>query len=307
MGPRCTRSGAHACADVASHRDRWPWLRGVPYVAYVGDPPSPSALPLRHGAVMGAAAALRGLPPEEMFAMADRSHAAVWAAFRQEKEKAMDALPAAARDLATAQDRLAYRLHRDGLEDGANAAYRREYAALDLEGAARGLEEAAAGYTAAIDERLRGGLLGGGRLRLFRLAGAPEADSVARTASLMHHAGLDHLSFSLHQVKKYRRRPVLLVLGLTGNAMARLRALAYRSLAFSAPGSGSAFPEAWTGAKSWAWAGECEVRLRTPVPVRGLDLSVHMRESPGARAWRDLRRLCGRRKVAVPGSWPPDL
>jgi len=279
----------------------------VPYVAYVGDPPSPSALPLRHGAVMGAAAALRGLRPEEMFAMADRRHAALWAAFQQEKEKAMEALPAAARAYAAAQDRLADRLDRDGLVDGANAAYRREYAALDLEGAARGLEEAAAGYTAAIDERLRGGLLRGGRLRLFRLAGPPEADSVARTGALRHHAGLDHLSFSLYQVEKYRVRPVLLVLGLTGNAMARLRALAYRSLAFSAPGSSPAFPEAWAGAKSWGLARECEVRLQAPVPVRGLDLSVHLKERPGARAWRDLRRLCGRRRVVVPGSWPPDL
>jgi len=173
MGRRCTKPGAHACADAASHRDRWPWLRGVPYVAYVGDPPSPSALPLRHGAVMGAAAALRGLRPEEMFAKADRRHAAMWAAFRQGKGEAMEALPAAARAYAAAQDRLADRLDRDGLVDGANAAYRREYAALDLEGAARGLEEAAAGYTAAIDERLRGGLLRGGRLRLFRLAGPP--------------------------------------------------------------------------------------------------------------------------------------
>jgi len=307
MGGHCTRTGAHACADAASHRDGWPWLRGVAYTAHIADPPSPSALPLRHEAVMEVAAALRGLSPEAMHAEADRRHAALWTAFQQEKGEAMDALPTAERGPAAAQGRLAGRLRRDGLLAAANAAYRREYAALGLERAARGLEEVTAGYTAAIDERLRGGLLRGGRLRLFRLAEGLEADSVARAGVLRHHAGLDHLSFSLHQVKKYRGRPVLLVLGLTGNVMARLRALAYLSLAFAAPGSCPAFPEAWAGAKSWTWAGECEVRLHAPVPVRGLDLSVHMRERPGARAWRDLRRLCGRRKATVPGSWPPDL
>jgi len=307
MGGHCTRTGAHACADAASHRDGWPWLRGVAYTAHIADPPSPSALPLRHEAVMEVAAALRGLSPEAMHAEADRRHAALWTAFQQEKGEAMDALPTAERGPAAAQGRLAGRLRRDGLLAAANAAYRREYAALGLERAARGLEEVTAGYTAAIDERLRGGLLGGGEVVLFRLAEGPEAASVAGTGALRHHGDKDHLSFSLRRVKKYEGRPVLLVLGLTGNVMARLRALAYRSLAFAAPGSSPAFPEAWAGDKSWSMAEECEVRLRTPVPVSGLDLAVYMKEPPGERVWRSLRRLCGGRKATVPGSWPPDL
>jgi len=307
MEPRCAREGTHACHSVASHRERWPWLQGVPYTAHVADPPSPSALPPRRGVVMEFAASLRGLTPRAMFAEADRRHAALWAAFTQKKARAVEALPAAARGPVAGHDRLAGRLNRNGLVDEANAAYRWTHRALGLEFEARGLEEVTAGYTEAIDERLGGGLLGGARLRLFRHAGNPEAGSIARTGSLAHHGGMDHLSFSLYQVEKYMDRPVLLVLGLTGNATARLRALPYRSAAFAAPGSSPAFPEAWAGDKSWSMAEECEVRLRTPVPVSGLDLAVRMKESPGALAWRSLRRLCGRRKATVPGSWPPDL
>jgi len=142
---------------------------------------------------------------------------------------------------------------------------------------------------------------------LFRLAELPEAASVAESGALRHHAGKDHLSFSLYMVGEYEGRPVILVLGLTGNVTARLRALAYRSAAFSAPGSRPPFREAWDGTKSWRMARECEVRLRAGVPVRGLDLAVYLREFPGRRAWGALRGLCGARRVAVPESWPPDL
>jgi len=307
MEPRCAREGTHACRNVASHRARWPWLRGVPYAAHVADPPSPSALPPRRDVVMAFAASLRGLAPPAMFAAADRRHETLWEAFTQKKARAVEALPWGARALVAARGRLALLLDGIGLTNRANAVRRGLYRGLDLQAEARDLEEVAAGYRAALEERLGGGLLGGARLRLFRHAGNPEAGSIARTGALAHHGGLDHLSFSLYQVEKYMDRPVLLVLDLTGNVRARLRALAYVSLAFGAPGSCPALREAWAGAKSWSMAKECEVRLRAPVPVSGLDLAVRMKEPPTALAWRSLRRLCGRRKATVPGSWPPDL
>lgn len=308
FGP-CTREGAHACGSTASHVGRWPWLRDVSYVAHLGDPPSPSALPPRQAAVAGIAAALRGLPPEGMFAEADRRHEILLAEFRKERRNAMAALPTAVRASVAGQARLARLLGGVGLMDSANAVRRAIYGRLGLEIGARNLEEVAAGYTCAIDERIRGGQLCGRRIPLFRHAEAPEALSVARSAVLRHHASKDHLSFSLYRVEEYVDRPVLLVLGLTGNVTACLRALAYRSLAFSAPGSRPPFPEVWDGTKSWIRAYECEVRLRTavPVPVRGLDLAVYLKESPGWQAWRSLRGMCGARRVVVPGSWPPDL
>jgi len=303
----CSRGGAHACRSAASHRGRWPWLRGVPYVAYVGDPPSPSGLPLRQAAVAGTVAALRGLAPGEMFAEADRRHAALLGRFRQREAEAMAALPAGARARAADTIRAAGQLDRAGLSDLANATYRRAYGLLGLDAEARSLEEVPAGYTCAIEERIRGGQLCGRRVPLFRLAESPEATSVAESGALRHHAGKDHLSFSLYMVEEYEGRPVLLVLGLTGNVVARLRALSYRSAAFSAPGSRPPFREVWDGTKSWRMARECEVRLRAGVPVRGLDLAVYLREFPGRWAWGALRGLCGARRVVVPESWPPDL
>jgi len=305
----CAKAGAHACRNVTSHHGKCPWLVDVPYVAHVADAVSPSALPLRQAVVEGIVRALRGLPPEGMFAEADRLHGELWVEFGQRKRAATAALCTGARALVTAVGWAASLLGGVGLTGSANAAHRWTYRRLGLEAVARDLEEVPAAYTAAIKERVMGGRLDGGALPLFRHAGDPEAHSIAGSGVLGHHKGQDHLSFSLYVVKKYEGRPVLLVLGLTGNVMARLRALSYLSLAFSAPGSNPWLREAWEGTKSWRLASECEVRLRTdsPVDVRGLDLAVYLREFPGRMAWRSLRGLCGRRKAAVCGSWPPDL
>ena len=303
----CSRKGAHWCASPASHGRWYVWPEDGPYMAHIGGVTSPSAWPLRLSAVMRLVAALRGLRAREMFAEADRMHGVLWAAFRQKRREAMEALPADARDRVEDMARLAGMLDRAGLADPANDAYRRAYSRLGLEVDARNLEEVPAAYTAAIGERIGGGRLGGQRLLLFRHAEDPEAISVADSGAFAHHGGQDHLSFSLYRVEDYEDRPVLFVLGLTGNAVAHVRPLEYRSLAFSAPGSSPQLQEKWDGAKSWRTARECEVRLRTPLPVRGLDLTVYLERLPEARAWRSLRGLCGARKAIVPGLWPPDL
>jgi len=270
-------------------------------------PRSPSAMPLRRSAVEGIVAALRGLEPEEMFAEANRMHAELWAGFEQDRGYAMAALPPDVRSVVEGRIRLAYRLGDAGRLDHANAIHRLTYRLLGLEQGARDLEEVTAGYTLAIGERIDAGMLGGQRLLLFRYAGHPEAISVAKSGLLTHHGGLDHLSFSLRMLDEYEDRPVLLALALTGNVKANLRALVYRSLAFSAPGQRPRFREAWDGTKSWGTADECEVRLRVDVPVRGLALTVYLKEFPGRDVWRALRGLCGARRVIVSETWPPDL
>ena len=219
----------------------------------------------------------------------------------------MAALPTDVRSVVEGRTLLAGRLGDAGRLDHANAIHRLTYRLLGLEQGARDLEEVTAGYTLAIGERIDAGMLGGQRLLLYRHAGHPEAISVAKSGLLTHHGGLDHLSFSLYPVKEYEDRPVLLALVLTGNVKADLRALEYRSMAFSAPGPRPRFREVWDGTKSWDAAQECEVRLRVDVPVRGLDLSVYLKEPPDGDVRRALRRLCGARRVIVPGSWPPDL
>ena len=270
-------------------------------------PRSPSAMPPRRRAVEGIAAALRGLEPEEMFAEANRMHAELWAGFEQDRVYAMAALPPDVRSVVAGRIRLAYRLGDAGSLDHANAIHRWAHRLLGLEQGARDLEEVTAGYTLAIGERIDAGMLGGQRLPLYRYAGYHEAISLAKSGLLTHHGGLDHLSFSLYPVKKFRKRPVLFALGVTDNVRARTRALEYRSLAFSAPGSEPQFPETWDGTKSWDRAYECEVRLRVDVPVRGLDLTVYLKEFPDRDVWRALRGLCGARRVIVPDSWPLDL
>ena len=270
-------------------------------------PRSPSAMPLRRSAVEGIVAALRGLAPEEMFAEASRMHAELWAGFEQDRGYAMAALPPDVRSVVEARTRLAGRLGDAGSLDRANAIHRWTYRLLGLEQGARDLEEVAAGYTMAIGERIEAGMLGGQRLPLYRYAGYHEAISLAKSGLLTHHGGQDHLSFSLYPVKEYEDRPVLLALVLTGNVKAHLRALEYRSMAFSAPGSRPRFREVWDGTKLWKKAYECEVRLRVDVPVRGLDLTVYLKEFPDRDVWRALRGLCGPRRVIVPESWPLDL
>ena len=264
-------------------------------------------MPLRRPAVEGIVAALRGLSPKEMFAEASRMHAELWAGFEQDRGYAMAALPPDVRSVVEGRTLLAGRLGDAGRLDHANAIHRLTYRLLGLEQGARDLEEVTAGYTLAIGERIDAGTLGGQGLLLYRHAGHPEAISVAKSGLLTHHGGLDHLSFSLYPVKKFRKRPVLLALGVTDNVRARTRALEYRSLAFSAPGSEPQFPETWDGTKSWDRAQECEVRLRVDVPVRSLDLTVYLKEFPDRDVWSALRGLCGARRVIVPDSWPLDL
>ena len=268
---------------------------------------SPSAMPLRRRAVEGIAAALRGLEPKEMFDEANSMHAELWAGCEQDRRDAMAALPPDVRSVVEARTRLAGRLGDAGRLDHANAIHRWTYRLLGLEQGARDLEEVAAGYTLAIGERIEAGMLDGQRLLLYRYAGCPEAISLAKSGLLTHHGGQDHLSFSLRRIEEYEDRPVLLALGLTGNVKAHLRALEYRSLAFSAPGPRPRFRETWDGTKSWRLASECEVRLRADVPVRGLDLTVYLKEFPGRDVWRALRGLCGARRVIVPETWPLEL
>jgi len=114
-------------------------------------------------------------------------------------------------------------------------------------------------------------------------------------------------SWLISEDTRFKKRPVSLSLGLTSNMTARLVVVAYRSTAFSAPGSRPARMEEWRGTKSWDTIGECEVRLRTPVPAPGLDLRVYLRWPTSEGRARSLRKRCGNRKVFVSRSWPPDL
>lgn len=306
-GNACQRQGAHACGDVTSHRGTCGRMAPAGYVAHVSDRPSPSALPPRRAAVMAHLARFRALRVGDLHRGANRMHERAWRRFVKRRDAAMAALPADARARAEGDLLLATTFERGGLTGRANEIYRDLYRRLGLEPDARGLEEIAEASNASRAERLSGGQLGARRSRLYRFADLKEPASVAKSGSLAHDRGQDHLSFTLWKDLEFEDRPVVLSLGLTSNVMGRLISVPYRSPAFGAPRSQPTFMETWAGEKSWKAGAECEVRLRTPVPVRGLDLKIYLRESSDDKMVQTLRRLCGRRRVTVPRSWPPYL
>jgi len=303
----CQKEGTHACADTLSHFVRSPWVIEVDYPAYCDPLQSPSALPPRHAAVMGILAAFRPMALDELCREAGRLVAGMLDEFAKRWWAALAAIPPGARARIMGKLRLVRALEEDDLYDHANEVYRQIYRRLGLEADVRGLEEVAEALNAALRERLAGGQMCGGRLRLFRFAGLREAGHVAESGLLAHGGGQGHLSWSLRKNTRFSKRPMMLSLGLTSNVAGSLITVAYRSPAFSAPGSRPAHPEQWRGTKSWEAIRECEVRLRTPVPVHGLDLAIRLREPVNDVQARSLRRLCGRRKALVARSWPPGL
>ena len=309
MGRRkpCQRRGTHACHDVASHHDTSDWLEPVGYVAHVSARPSPSALPPRRAIVMAHLAYFRCLPIGELYREANRLHERAWRKFRKRRDAAIAALSAGERARVERDLLLIGELEKHGLVGRANEIRRGMYRRLGLEHDARGLEEIAEAYNSSLDERLHGGQLGGTRARVYRFADCVEPTFVAKSGVLAHNRGQGHLSFTLLDTLQYKKRPVVISLGLTSNVMGCLIAVPYRSLAFSAPGSQPAFMETLDGTKSWRASAELEVRLRTPMPVRGLDLKLSLRVPIDSRAVRSLRRLCGRRKVTVSPQSPPYL
>lgn len=303
----CQKGGAHACADTLSHFMRAPWVVPVDYVAYCGPLQSPSSLPPRHGAVMALLACLRGLPIDELYLEADRLLARLRLEFAKRWWDALAAIPPGARARIMGKLRLIRALEDDGLYDHANEVYRWVYRRLGLELDVRSLEEVAEAFNAALKEMLGGGQLGEKRLRLFRFAEFGEANHIADTWVLAHNRGQGHLSYTLLPKLWLGDRPVALSLGLTGNVTGNLATVSYRSPAFSAPGARPAHLEEWHGTKSWEMIRECEVRLRTPLPVPGLDLEIYLREPLDSQRQHSLRRMCGARKVTVPSLWPPCL
>lgn len=304
----CQKQGAHACRDVSSHRATCGWMAPVGYVAHVSDCPSPSALPPRRAAVMAHLARFRGMRIGDLHRGANRMHERAWRRFAKRRDAALASLPAVERAGAEGDLLHIRALEGQGLADRANEIYRDLYRRLGLGPDARGLEEIVEAHNASLGERLAGGQLGGRRARIYRFADLGEPASVAESGVLAHNMGQGHLSFTFQgKLKKFEGRPVVISLGLTPGVSGRLTAVSYRSLAFSAPGSWPAFMETWAGEKSWRAGAESEVRLRTPVPVRGLDLRIHLKRPADDEMVRALRRMCGRHGVAVPASWPPYL
>jgi len=310
MGRRgtCQKAGTHACGDVASHAETCGWMVPVGYVAHVSDRPSPSALPPRRGAVMAHLARFRGLPMGDLHREANRLHGMAWRRFVKRRDSAIAALPAVGQARVMRDLLLINKLERRGFVERANGMRRAMYRELDLEPDARGLEEVIEAFNALRAERISGGQLGGRRTRVYRFADFGEPMSMAKSGVLAHNMGQEHLSFTLQgNLKKFEDRSVVISLGLTSSVMSRLIAVPYRSLAFGAPGSWPVFMEAWDGTKSWEAGAELEVRLRTPVQVRGLDLKIYLKEPADGKTARSLRRLCGRRRVIVSRRWPPYL
>jgi len=252
-------------------------------------------------------ARFRGLSIGKLVRAAKRLLARLWHKFQKKRGAALASLPAGARARAMGMFGVIRALEAGGFHDQANAIYRKTYRMLDLEIDARRMEEVAEAFNASLNERLRGGQLGGERMRLFRFAGGREVRPIAERAVLAHGGDQGHLSWSLREDTWFKKRPVALSLGLTCAVTPRLAVVPYRSPAFSAPGSRPAHLEAWRGTKSWEAMDECEVRLRTPVPARGLDLTIRLRTPVSDELASSLRRLCGRRKAFVARSWPLNL
>jgi len=303
----CQKAGTHACGNVASHADICGWMSPAGYVAHVSDRPSPSALPPRRDAVMAHLARFRGLRTGDMYREANRLHDGEWRRFVKKRDAVMAALSAKERARADGEFRLVAALEERGFAGRANVIQRRLHRRFGLESEARGLEEVTEATNASRAERLSGGQLGAKRTRVYRFADLGEPISIAESGVFAHNRGQGHISFTLWEDLEFEGRPAVLSLGLTANITGRLTAVPYRSLAFSAPGSRPAFAETWDGTKSWRAAAENEVRLQTPVPVRGLDLRIYLKGPVGDKAVRSLRGLCGRRRVTVPRPWPTYL
>lgn len=303
----CQKSGTHACRNVASHGDKCGWMVPAGYVAHVSDRPSPSALPPRRVAVMAHLARFRVLRIGVLYREANRLHRRAWRRFVKKRDAAIAALPAGARAKAKRDLLLTDELENRGFTERANEICRDLYRRLGLEPDARELEEITEAFNASRAERLSGGQLGKTRARVYRFADLAEPQSMAKSGVLAHNMGQGHLSFTLWKDLEFEDRPVTILLGLTHSVMGRLITVPYRSLAFRAPGRRPEFLEAWDGAKSWEAATELEVRLQTPVPVRGLDLDIYLREPDDDKMVRALRRLCGRRRVTVFRISPPYL